>query len=1300
MTTTNNTTASKISQQFKAQIKGKVTCKSSGDLMSNFIAGTAINAENEIEVIQDSNGDPILFSISTPINTTDGTNVNQLFMTYRDKSVGTGWKQVNISPVTNSSMHIFGVSQDPVTSEFVLAVAVQSSDNPAQNTDTVYITDSISSDTSKWDWTDAASNWTVRNGTPDGATVERILVGQNSNVSKIPLIIGNVQIGTSAQHYFIQGDTTKTNFSEYNSSSTNTWLEYQMPEGATEILDLSIGTMYLHKKYRLGTYALYNVGTELRLTFTSVPDLLLKLSYDLQLTPPAGTVAIQALPDQNENDVSMLFAAGNGLYIFESANQLSAVTNNVPATATLISDVSAFSNISQMIARQDSSHISIWVRDNQVLWYVRGTQNASARDWTVPLSLSQNVARIAAIRNQPKAANAIMIAGSNGKTLSYMWQDNQTTLWKQTDMPLPTLDSVQEFSCYTTVLSFTDENDNPIVQQNVGINASEWTYATVNGYYKSLDNDTANPVMVKTDSQGKVTIINKVINASTPAFWATSDFLETQYTAHPAANVLNGFKGITSAQDLLNATTQTGNPVIPEDLRGDTNTLDSIANGISQIMRTVNKLPSNGSPYTTPPSGGATALVAENQIGQIWGMSFNQGSATFQIGDNARQLFQQLSNNRSSESFATPESSIETDIEQVFVWAGDALQSMWSDIEGVTKFVVDTTENVIDGVANIIVQIGKQVVSFVIKTISDVLSFISWLLKTIKVGIETLIEWLGFIFDWDDILATHNFFKFMSNQTLNYFGAVIKNAETPITQLFDNLIDRVNKMPAFQIPGELDMNLLTAIPSQTQNLSSAGQKDLQNIITNPGFNFTTYQTEHGGVSGEAQYVGGGNVSTTVDLTDKTVQAQFEQVLKDILNTLKDGLKSFEQVFKDIGTLIKNNELTLGNLAKVISKDVIVGILTFAKDLFISFIDLADLMIELIISTINSKINIPFISGLYSHITDGNDFTLLDSFALLGAIPTTIGYKLLTGEAPFKQETGIETLSYEQIFPMPFFPKLPQQETQSFMATVTASTAENTESSDNNILNSRVYTLAGGLLGTISGAISVISNYVEYGVDEEAKEKRANLVSGLFYTDLLFSILTVASTFPVADGDSERDKIENYLDYPIWFLELLDVVIKGVVPGLKVAYLIDKGAKIKKGEEIEEDVEEAFNKFVTYLEEKVIPPVESLYQTGEGAIDLIINFISLFVETYNNDDFDGWDGAKQIQNLCASMGIMLTGTTGALMMSSEETDDPYEAIATGAVFVLSLFLNSGATLISLVRAVNTAVFDVEEILEYR
>jgi hypothetical protein len=1222
-----------MATDYQTYLSGPISCTVGADLMTNYIAGSSIDARYQIDVVQDAGGDPILFSISSPMPTgteTDAPAVNQLFATLHDPATPTGWQQVNISPRNDRSVQAFGVVQDPRTNKIVLAVAIDDGAGASE----LYLTAALSAYTTQTDWAQVAAGWVARPGAPAGGVVTKLVLGSNSAISAVPLVIASVQVGGAVHNYFIQGDPAKTDCHLFDPNASTCWWPYQLPEGATTLTDLVIGTMYLDQAYRLGTYALYQIGQEEHLMFSSVPDSYY-LSHYRKLTAPAGAVALQTVPDPDPawQGCSTLYVGGNGLSSFEAAAQSA---DN--ATATVVSADAVFGSTTELLVRADSQHVSVWAKNhNQVLYYLRGDQASTARNWTAPLSLRQNVARIAALRNQPRAANEVFAVGSDNK-VAYLWQDSATTQWKESDLPLPALDTVQQFPCFTTVFTFTDANHNPAADQAVALTASEWTYATVNGYLKVLEPDDA--IVMKTDSLGRLTIINKVSTVTTPIFRATADFLTEPVMANPAANVLAGLGKVQTGQDLLDATTQEGQPVVTGEARNDPDGLDAVASGIQELLPLLDALPADGSTYSDT-AAQQTAFMA--RPGGVWGLKVAGARLRFHTGtDVSTHLLPDLQRagaammRRQGGPPTVQLSVMGGVVDAVESVAGDVLEAMWNGVEKISQILIDTATKVVNGVAQVIVYIGEQVVSFVVQTIADILSLIGWILHAIAVTLETLIKWLGFLFSWDDILNTHEVISKMTTETLNYFGAQTEGAADRVRVYFDKLILKVKTLPALQVPGEQDVNLFTVSANATAQSSPQHLQMGSQASNGAGGSFAYYQLMHGGImTGTAPDENG---------SSGPIEAFFKEVL---MPTLDDFFDAFRDTIGDLMDLVRNNELTVGNLLKVFTADFLVGILTAVRDILAGLLDVVAETIEWINDLLNANLPIPFLSGLYSLVTKGSAFTLLDCFALFFAIPTTIGYKIVMGKAPFTDEqvSWLKEQTYETLFPASLLPQGAAKQAAPLMLVTMDEVWQGLKV---------VYSQIGGGVYFVSDVIGVILY--------QAKASLSGQVKFLDKLDAICSTIYFVTSFPIREDDKEGEQV---LDLPVWFGEFAMLALKVYLAKTsRVAFAV------KEGEATAED--------------------------ACGALMGLMDCACYILSTILVKDQDMWDYIMDGQNLCSGMGSVVASVAAFGIETSELTGQLEITAVAEFGFGIGILLKAISATAGGVRLLETLITDEEKV----
>ena len=90
---------------------------------------------------------------------------------------------------------------------------------------------------------------------------------------------------------------------------------------------------------------------------------------------------------------------------------------------------------------------------------------------------------------------------------------------------------------------------------------------------------------------------------------------------------------------------------------------------------------------------------------------------------------------------------------------------------------------------------------------------------------------------------------------------------------------------------------------------------------------------------------------------------------------------------------------------IIASDLI---LKSARNLIVKVVDIIKIMISGLLDFLDAPLDIPIISYIYKVIT-GDQLTFLDLVTLVGAIPATILYKLMSGQTPFPDNSHTQAL---------------------------------------------------------------------------------------------------------------------------------------------------------------------------------------------------------------------------------------------------------------------------------------------------
>lgn len=349
---------------------------------------------------------------------------------------------------------------------------------------------------------------------------------------------------------------------------------------------------------------------------------------------------------------------------------------------------------------------------------------------------------------------------------------------------------------------------------------------------------------------------------------------------------------------------------------------------------------------------------------------------TYHEGDEAVQLIKSRQAVPGTAAAATGQRLTESSIEMAF---GDFFRWIKQAFEDVVHVVVEEAENVY----RFICTIGEEVYHVVLDCVNAVVHAVEFVFNKIKTFFEDLIKWLGFIFQWGDILRTHNVMKNIFNQyvkkSINNLGNTKSQLETAFTGLVQN-IDQWAGIPD-NIPPSLSSS--TAGSLTAQNQPNMGQNSPQSnwgmhhLKSNAADGSTTAQP-NSGVTGDIE-------SLLQPLVD--VLSREEEVLQAALDSIKSDI------------IDKIQELSLEQLLKALVAIMADSLLKSVENVLLAAIDIFIALSQGSMDVLNATIDIPVISWLYKQIT-GNDLSLLDLICLVAAIPATIGYKLIANAAPF------------------------------------------------------------------------------------------------------------------------------------------------------------------------------------------------------------------------------------------------------------------------------------------------------------
>lgn len=305
------------------------------------------------------------------------------------------------------------------------------------------------------------------------------------------------------------------------------------------------------------------------------------------------------------------------------------------------------------------------------------------------------------------------------------------------------------------------------------------------------------------------------------------------------------------------------------------------------------------------------------------------------------------------------------------------LHSVGRGFVRLTEMVVDKAKTVFSYIANGV----KRVVEFVVKTVKDVVHCVCEVFHSIAVGFEKLIQWLGFLFNWDDIKRTKKYLEQWLDQQIAQAKGWIEDPQ----RMRD--IDRI----AAQLESTIDRSLdKLKRPLDIDQLRQGGEQDPQQVRIRDASS------------------AGNLVVQKLQEPDACVQAvavfQEDGFLDDVVQQLKaisiprEILQSLE---RDLSALASGGGLNavvdmIVDLLKAVIHLALDAATAACKVLWAALSKLLDVLLK----TLSRPIHIPVVSALLK-LCGVELPSLKDIVLYMIAIPATVVYKMVYKCAPLK-----------------------------------------------------------------------------------------------------------------------------------------------------------------------------------------------------------------------------------------------------------------------------------------------------------
>jgi hypothetical protein len=916
------------------------------ELMENHKHATVLAPDNAFEVLQTDDGATLFFSISD--------SHNKFYLTREVTKTSTGWNRIELNktiPESAGKPRTFAVAQNAKTLAIDLALVMT-----ADGADTLYVSLDNANTAAAWEkgilWTPIPFDATPA---PSPLSIADVLLLNIPDQGQV--IVADVErksgdpLHLLDRYYIVPGSSPRWNPHKIGAALAAGSISSCLGKNTSDPLP--------------GVYTFGTIAGERELIFTP------QYNYfdphtppsDTRLKLPAGASAIASA--LNSSGLSNLFVgAADGLYLFTPDNQHD---ESKGGTAVRIASSSVTAGATQLAAATAGGRTAVWGVDAQgQLFHIacRQGHEADPAAWSTPVPLLK--AEAFAFFLNLNAGNNVLFAQLDGQHLVQLTQDPVTTAWQQRSILLPTaaVDDLITYKSFTTHINVTDDYNTGAPNTDVAITATSPISVYLNDVYHRLSPSVA--VNTTTDPTGVLTVVQETDSLSAVCFRVevvkTPEIAAEIDPTKNAVTRLGELKDGELADKKITNADGTQQYLVPRDQAGN---CPAAENAFAQLVKVHKLLPPDGSLQRSK----LTATAAS--VPWIWGVSFTGGRATYHEGEAAVAHFG-LHERRSGFSIALESGKL--------VSAGD----FWSWLKGIWEKVEQFFVTLVEGVYHFVVKIADEFYHALLECIDAVVHAVEFVFNKIKVFIEELIKWLGFILQWSDILRAHEVLKNILLRYAEHAVTRLGQIDTDIDDLFNGLEAKIDAWAGIKGPGDTIGSYQARPPAKGQN-SPGSHWALHHFKSN--LDSTTKKS----LRGSASHI----------LSDKALR-DANSIIDDIKILISSVEKDFADAIKEFKTDLvdKFETLSATDIIKRLADIATKLLLNIAKDLIKMVVKLCQAVISGLTELLTEPLDIPVLSPIYKLITKGDTLTALDVACLIAAIPTTIVYKLAVEKAPF------------------------------------------------------------------------------------------------------------------------------------------------------------------------------------------------------------------------------------------------------------------------------------------------------------
>lgn len=631
---------------------------------------------------------------------------------------------------------------------------------------------------------------------------------------------------------------------------------------------------------------------------------------------------------KHDKSTDLFSVSADGLFYFSSSDQQDGAVGKKVFSNPL------FQGTKHLYAAytKNDSKVVVWGlnQSNQVFYTSCSTNKITdSSSWSFPVPILDNIDLISPYINRIDDCNTFFGVGET--SFFKMSKDSETDIWKKQAITLPAPEvntPAVQISSYTTRIQLTNDKNEVIPNVELKLSIKGKGHFYINNLYYVLD---SSPITIKTDQLGSITIVEPITDLQ-GSIIAVSESGSKPLEINPMETPFNKITSL--------------------------DTSDKLRGAVIKNQKNNSSRPLIGSKV---PKGALEQIAHANQS---LSLAYSGLGAT---PSNSLLI--------SSEMPIPVEfnilHAIEADLGDLFNW-------LESGIEHVVHIIKDVGADV----WRFVVRIAEKTYYGVLDSVDKIVGAIRWIYNAIKVGIEYLIEFLEFLFEWKDITRTK---KVIKNLTKLYFIHEFDQIKV-VKKRFDTEIQTLIR----EVDGWAGMNDWKGVGASSPSNDLGKSYELSapsSLLSNH------FHNNVGAISVKDPQSSNSTGDSSNSLTK--VLGEEGKIFDEFINRMK--ALALDEQHKSLDQKIKGFVAILSD-----------GVLESTENLMDALFDILNELSEEALKVLDTKIYIPVVNDILKFF-GVDDLSYLDLLCWVAAVPITLGYKIAHNEAPFADNDSTNLL---------------------------------------------------------------------------------------------------------------------------------------------------------------------------------------------------------------------------------------------------------------------------------------------------